>query len=147
MGARQIGINLEVQLRRALLHLAQHQVLDGIKPDRTHAQRVFDRDMEVRHLEALQQPQNLNIFPPPCLEHPRLHQSPQGLEVVRGASTYTVLGNWKLQAENGVDGYHVSTVHGVFAKTVANRQEKSRVEGMGKTESSKTEVEPKSDDK
>lgn len=61
-------------------------------------------------------------------------QSPQGLEVVRGASTYTVLGNWKLQAENGVDGYHVSTVHGVFAKTVANRQEKSRVEGMGKTE-------------
>ncbi|MFM9972068.1 MAG: aromatic ring-hydroxylating oxygenase subunit alpha [Burkholderiales bacterium] len=61
-------------------------------------------------------------------------QSPQGLEVVRGASTYTVLGNWKLQAENGADGYHVSTVHGVFAKTVANRQEKNKVEGMGKTE-------------
>ena len=43
-------------------------------------------------------------------------QSPQGLEVVRGASTYTMMGNWKLQAENGVDGYHVSTVHRNFAK-------------------------------
>ena len=35
-------------------------------------------------------------------------QSPEGLEVLRGASTYTFDGNWKLQAENGADGYHVS---------------------------------------
>ena len=34
-------------------------------------------------------------------------QSPEGLEVLRGASTYTYDGNWKLQAENGADGYHV----------------------------------------
>ncbi|MGS0757368.1 Rieske 2Fe-2S domain-containing protein, partial [Roseateles sp. GG27B] len=38
-------------------------------------------------------------------------QSPEGLEVLRGASTYTYDGNWKLQAENGADGYHVSSVH------------------------------------
>ena len=61
-------------------------------------------------------------------------QSPQGLEVVRGASTYVVRGNWKLQAENGVDGYHVSTVHRVFAATVANRETKTAVNGIRKTE-------------
>jgi benzoate/toluate 1,2-dioxygenase subunit alpha len=61
-------------------------------------------------------------------------QSPQGLEIVRGASTYTVLGNWKLQAENGVDGYHVSTVHRVFATTIANREQNAKVEGLRQTE-------------
>jgi benzoate/toluate 1,2-dioxygenase alpha subunit len=61
-------------------------------------------------------------------------QSPQGLEVVRGASTYSVHGNWKLQAENGVDGYHVSTVHRVFASTIAAREARTRVEGLRETE-------------
>ena len=36
--------------------------------------------MQVGHLEALQQPQNLNVFAPARLEHPRFHQPPQGLE-------------------------------------------------------------------
>ena len=35
-------------------------------------------------------------------------QSPEGLEVLRGSSTYTFDGNWKVQAENGADGYHVT---------------------------------------
>src|ERR1700741_4981588 len=34
-------------------------------------------------------------------------QSPEGLEVLRGTSTYTLHGNWKVQIENGADGYHV----------------------------------------
>ena len=34
-------------------------------------------------------------------------QSPDGLEVLRGSSTYVYDGNWKLQTENGADGYHV----------------------------------------
>jgi len=38
-------------------------------------------------------------------------QAPEGSEVLRGASTYTFDGNWKLTAENGADGYHVSAVH------------------------------------
>ena len=38
-------------------------------------------------------------------------QSPEGLEVLRGASTYVFDGNWKLQTENGADGYHVTSVH------------------------------------
>lgn len=40
-----------------------------------------------------------------------VNQSPDGLEVLRGSSTYTFEGKWKLQAENGADGYHVSAVH------------------------------------
>lgn len=62
-------------------------------------------------------------------------QSPQGLEVIPGSSTYTVYGNWKLQAENGVDGYHVSTVHRVFAATVAQREAKANLGGLQRTES------------
>ncbi|MFF2503190.1 benzoate 1,2-dioxygenase large subunit [Streptomyces sp. NPDC058067] len=48
-------------------------------------------------------------------------QSPQGLEVLRGSSTYTFDGNWKLQAENGADGYHVSATHWNYAATTARR--------------------------
>lgn len=62
-------------------------------------------------------------------------QSPDGLEVVPGSSTYVVRGNWKLQAENSVDGYHVSTVHRVFANTIANRESRDAAAGMRRTES------------
>jgi benzoate/toluate 1,2-dioxygenase alpha subunit len=44
-------------------------------------------------------------------------QSPQGLEVLRGSSTYVYDGNWKLQTENGADGYHVTTVHWNYVAT------------------------------
>lgn len=50
-------------------------------------------------------------------------QSPDGLEVLRGASTYTFAGNWKLQAENGADGYHVSAVHWNYAATTSHRKQ------------------------
>ncbi len=49
-------------------------------------------------------------------------QSPDGMEVVAGHQAYLIRGNWKLQAENGVDGYHVGTVHRVFAAAVAKRE-------------------------
>ena len=61
-------------------------------------------------------------------------QSADGLEVVPGSSTYMIRGNWKLQAENGVAGYHVSTVHRVFASTMINRESKGEFTGMKKTE-------------
>ncbi|NIE65858.1 anthranilate 1,2-dioxygenase large subunit [Burkholderia sp. Ax-1719] len=51
-------------------------------------------------------------------------QSPTGeLEVLPGKSAYTYEGNWKLQNENGLDGYHVSTVHFNYVSTVQRRQE------------------------
>ncbi|MCG7592367.1 MULTISPECIES: SRPBCC family protein, partial [unclassified Halomonas] len=43
------------------------------------------------------------------------------LEVLRGTSSYTYTGNWKLQAENGADGYHVSSVHWNYASTMERR--------------------------
>lgn len=52
-------------------------------------------------------------------------QAPEGLEVLRGSSTYVYDGNWKLQAENGVDGYHVSTVHWNYAATMGRRDYES----------------------
>jgi benzoate/toluate 1,2-dioxygenase alpha subunit len=49
-------------------------------------------------------------------------QSPDGLEVLRGSSTYVYEGNWKLQAENGADGYHVTATHWNYAATQAQRK-------------------------
>uniref|UniRef100_Q47CC3 Benzoate 1,2-dioxygenase, alpha subunit n=1 Tax=Dechloromonas aromatica (strain RCB) TaxID=159087 RepID=Q47CC3_DECAR len=49
-------------------------------------------------------------------------QSADGLEVLRGASTYVYEGNWKLQAENGADGYHVTATHWNYAATQAQRK-------------------------
>jgi benzoate/toluate 1,2-dioxygenase alpha subunit len=50
-------------------------------------------------------------------------QSEFGLEVVKGSSTYTYDANWKLQMENGADGYHVSSVHWNYVATMGNRKE------------------------
>ncbi len=52
-------------------------------------------------------------------------QSDDGLEVLRGSSTYTFDGNWKLQAENGADGYHVSAVHWNYAATTSQRKQRN----------------------
>ncbi len=49
-------------------------------------------------------------------------QSEQGMEVLRGESTYVMRANWKLQTENSTDGYHVATVHRNFAHTVRQRE-------------------------
>ena len=65
-------------------------------------------------------------------------QSPLGMEIVPGTQSYMVRGNWKLQAENGVDGYHVSTVHRVFARAMAKRESAAEVTGyMRKTEAAR----------
>ena len=50
-------------------------------------------------------------------------QAPQGLEVLRGNSSYIYAGNWKLQMENGCDGYHVSSVHWNYAATMGHRKQ------------------------
>jgi benzoate/toluate 1,2-dioxygenase alpha subunit len=50
-------------------------------------------------------------------------QAEFGLEVVKGSSTYTYDANWKMQMENGADGYHVSSVHWNYVATMGNRKE------------------------
>ncbi|MBG6233666.1 benzoate/toluate 1,2-dioxygenase alpha subunit [Pedobacter sp. CAN_A7] len=49
-------------------------------------------------------------------------QAEFGLEVLRGSSTYVYHGNWKLQMENGADGYHVSSVHWNYVATMGRRK-------------------------
>lgn len=48
-------------------------------------------------------------------------QAPDGLEILPGNSSYIFDGNWKLQMENGCDGYHVSSVHANYAATMTRR--------------------------
>jgi benzoate/toluate 1,2-dioxygenase alpha subunit len=48
-------------------------------------------------------------------------QAPEGIEVLRGNSSYIYDGNWKLQMENGADGYHVSSVHWNYSATMGRR--------------------------
>jgi benzoate/toluate 1,2-dioxygenase alpha subunit len=63
-------------------------------------------------------------------------QSPTGeLEVLPGESTYVYQGNWKLQAENGLDGYHVKSTHGNYVMTVGRR-----AKGLSATDTKTLEV-------
>lgn len=48
-------------------------------------------------------------------------QAPHGWEVVKGSAEYTYAGNWKLQVENGVDGYHFDIVHRTFVGVIQRR--------------------------
>jgi benzoate/toluate 1,2-dioxygenase alpha subunit len=48
-------------------------------------------------------------------------QAPGGIEVLRGSSSYVYHGNWKLQMENGADGYHVATVHANYVAVQRQR--------------------------
>ena len=57
-------------------------------------------------------------------------QSPEGLEVLRGSSSYVYEGNWKLTAENGADGYHVSSVHWNYAATQSQRQQRDAADQL-----------------
>lgn len=51
-----------------------------------------------------------------------VQQSPEGqLEVLHGTVRYVYHGNWKLQAENGVDGYHAPVVHANYIQTTRRR--------------------------
>nr|WP_222622338.1 Rieske 2Fe-2S domain-containing protein [Ramlibacter albus] len=49
-------------------------------------------------------------------------QAPDGIEMVPGRCTYIYHGNWKLQAENGADGYHVATVHANYVAVQQRRK-------------------------
>ena len=55
-------------------------------------------------------------------------QAPEGLEVLRGSGAYTFDANWKLQAENGADGYHVTATHWNYAATQGRRTNDGKVD-------------------
>ena len=56
-------------------------------------------------------------------------QSADGLEVLKGSATYRFRGNWKLQAENGVDGYHFGIVHQNYVRVLQHRGARARRTG------------------
>ncbi len=55
-------------------------------------------------------------------------QAPDGIEVLRGSGAYTFDANWKLQAENGADGYHVTATHWNYAATQGRRTTDGKVD-------------------
>lgn len=57
-------------------------------------------------------------------------QSPDGVEVIPGAATFRFRGNWKLQVENGVDGYHFTTVHNNYVRVLMQRGVRARESGV-----------------
>ena len=54
-----------------------------------------------------------------------------GMEVLPGSSTYVYKGNWKMQAENGIDGYHFTTIHANYVGVITRR---ARMEAEGRGE-------------
>ena len=51
-----------------------------------------------------------------------MDQGQHGMELVPGRTAFTYRGNWKLQAENGMDPYHLTSTHTSFMAIVADRQ-------------------------
>ena len=49
-------------------------------------------------------------------------QGPDGIEAVPGVSTYTYDANWKMQIENCIDAYHLTSCHPSFMNVVSRRK-------------------------
>ena len=47
-------------------------------------------------------------------------QSPGGMRVIPGSNRYTIKANWKLLAENSIDGYHALPTHQTYFDYMAN---------------------------
>lgn len=50
-----------------------------------------------------------------------MEQGPQGMEIVPGRAVYTYRGNWKLQMDNGMDAYHLTSTHSAFMDVMIKR--------------------------
>ncbi len=47
-------------------------------------------------------------------------QSEEGMRVIPGSNRYGIKANWKLLAENSLDGYHLVPTHGTYLDYVAS---------------------------
>jgi Phenylpropionate dioxygenase and related ring-hydroxylating dioxygenases, large terminal subunit len=52
-----------------------------------------------------------------------MEQSPSGMEFIPGRAVYTYRGNWKLQMDNGMDYYHLTSTHSSFLDIQAKRRD------------------------
>ncbi len=51
-----------------------------------------------------------------------MDQGADGMEFVPGRTNYTFTGNWKLQMDNGMDAYHLTSTHRSFVNTISRRE-------------------------
>ena len=51
-----------------------------------------------------------------------MEQGPQGMEFLPGRAMYTFRANWKMQMDNGLDSYHLSSTHASFAHVIQRRR-------------------------
>lgn len=51
-----------------------------------------------------------------------IDQSPDGVEFIPGRAAYTFRANWKLQLDNALDGYHLTSTHTSFMDLMARRR-------------------------
>jgi benzoate/toluate 1,2-dioxygenase alpha subunit len=51
-----------------------------------------------------------------------MDQGPHGMEFVPGRAVYTYDANWKLQMDNGMDYYHLTSTHASFMEVVERRE-------------------------
>jgi len=61
--------------------------------------------------------------------------SPDGMVISGGTQEYAIRGNWKLLAENSVDGYHAATTHSTYLEYLKNANgalHNTRLEGYGR---------------
>ena len=61
-------------------------------------------------------------------------QSNSGMTIVGGTQEYAIRGNWKLLAENSVDGYHAATTHSTYLQYLKNANgalAATKLEGTG----------------
>ena len=47
-------------------------------------------------------------------------QAPEGMKVIPGSNRYTIKANWKLLAENSIDGYHALPTHQTYFDYMAS---------------------------
>lgn len=52
-----------------------------------------------------------------------MEQGPEGMEFLPGRIIYTYDANWKLQMDNGIDFYHLTSTHPSFMEVVRRREE------------------------
>ncbi len=58
-----------------------------------------------------------------------MEQGPRGMEYIPGRAVYTYRGNWKLQLDNGLDPYHLTSTHLSYIDIQSRRRE-----GLGNVE-------------
>ncbi len=52
-----------------------------------------------------------------------MEQGPQGMEAIPGRMAYSYKGNWKLQLDNGLDAYHLTSTHQSFMQIQTRRRD------------------------